>query len=202
MTETIINPDSSKQKKKNRLQLALVILIPTVAMAMAWIMYFTGVLIPEGRTNKGELLLPPARFADLHLQDGEKSAEVSETEGQWRVIVFGSNRCDDPQCVKSLYKTRQVHIALGKDADRMTRLYIAPEKPAPSSELETEHPGIYWLNADQDHVQTTLGLKQWPENRIFIVDPLGNLIMGYQVDQSGGDLLNDLKKLLKASNIG
>ncbi len=47
-----------------------------------------------------------------------------------------------------------------------------------------------------------LGLEQWPGNQVFIIDPLGNLIMGYQAEQPGGDLLDDLKKLLKASNIG
>ncbi len=187
---------------KNRFQLALVILIPSIAMGLAWIMYFTGAWIPEGRTNKGELLLPPAQFSALHLQSGEKSVDAAETKGLWRVVVFGSTRCEESECIESLYKTRQVHIALGKESDRVTRFYIAPEKPVPSSELKTEHPGIYWLNADKNHVQTVLGLKHWPENRIFIIDPLGNLIMGYQVDQSGGDLLKDLKKLLKASNIG
>ena len=194
MTKTTMN--------KNRLQLALVILIPSIAMGLAWIMYFTGAWVPDGRTNKGELLLPPAQFSALHLQDGEKFVDAAETEGLWRVVVFGSARCAESECIESLYKTRQVHIALGKESERVTRFYIAPEQPVPSSELETEHPGIYWLNADTNHVQTALGLKHWPENRIFIIDPLGNLIMGYRVDQPGGDVLNDLKKLLKASNIG
>jgi len=198
---TAIN-QSSTQKNRNRLQLALVFLIPAVAMSLAWIMYFTGLWIPEGRTNKGELLSPPANFVDLHLKHGEQNFEASATEGLWRVVVFGSTHCRETQCVDSLYKTRQVHIALGKDADRVTRFYVAPQKPAPSSELSTEHPGIHWLTADEKQVRTALGLNQWPQNQIFIIDPLGNLIMGYQAGQPGGDLLDDLKKLLKASNIG
>lgn len=193
---------SSAQKNRNRFQLALVFLIPAVAMSLAWIMYFTGLWIPEGRTNKGELLLPPAHYTDLHLKHGEQIFDSSTTEGLWRVVVFGSTHCRETQCVDSLYKTRQVHIALGKDADRVTRFYVAPQKPTLSSELTTEHPGIHWLTADEQQVQTALGVKQWPQNQIFIIDPLGNLIMGYQAQQSGGDLLDDLKKLLKASNIG
>lgn len=202
MPETIINQSSAKQRMNNRLQLALVVLIPSIAMALAWLMYFTGALVPEGRTNKGELLLPPAQFSALKLQDGDTKVDLDDTEGLWRVVVFGSTHCNESQCQESLYKTRQVHIALGKDADRIARFYVAPENPKPSNELESEHPGIYWLKADNRNIQKTLGLKQWPENRIFIIDPLGNLIMGYQVGQTGGDLLNDLKKLLKASNIG
>nr|MDT0253449.1 hypothetical protein [Endozoicomonas sp.] len=192
----------AKPKKNSRLQLALVVLIPSIAMAMAWLMYFTGLGVPDGRTNKGELLLPPAQFSALNLQDGDATVDPDDTEGLWRVVVFGSTRCNESQCQESLYKTRQVHIALGKDADRITRFYIAPGKPEPSDQLESEHPGIYWLKADNKNIQKTLGLLQWPENRIFIIDPFGNLIMGYQVGQPGGDLLKDLKKLLKASNIG
>lgn len=187
-----------KPKAKNRLQLALIFLIPTVAMALAWLMYFTGIWVPDERTNKGELLLPPVQIADLHLQEKALNA----TKGLWRVVVFGSTSCQESQCIHSLYKTRQVHIALGKESERVTRLYVAPEKPAPTLELESEHPGILWLKADESYVQKALGLKHWPQNRVFIIDPLGNLIMGYQAEQSGNDLLKDLKKLLKASSIG
>ena len=193
---------SSKLKNRNRLQLALLFLIPFAAMSLAWVMYFTGLWLPDGRTNKGELLSPPASLTDLHLKQGEQTFAAAMTEGLWRVVVFGSTQCQETQCVDSLYKTRQVHIALGKDADRVTRFYVAPQKPTPSSELTTEHPGIHWLTADEERVKTVLGLEQWPGNQVFILDPLGNLIMGYQAEQPGGDLLDDLKKLLKASNIG
>ncbi len=189
---------AKNRKAKSYLQLALIFLMPTIAMSLAWLMYFTGIWVPDGRTNKGKLLLPPVQFADLHLQENA----INDTEGLWRVVVFGSTHCQEEQCIDSLYKTRQVHIALGKESERVTRFYIAPEKPLPTPELETEHPGIQWLKADKSHVQKALGVKNWPQNQIFIIDPLGNLIMGYQADQPGGDLLKDLKKLLKASSIG
>ena len=189
---------AKNRKEKSYLQLALIFLMPTIAMSLAWLMYFTGIWVPDGRTNKGKLLLPPVQFADLHLQENA----INDTEGLWRVVVFGSTHCQEEQCIDSLYKTRQVHIALGKESERVTRFYIAPEKPLPTPELETEHPGIQWLKADKSHVQKALGIKNWPQNQIFIIDPLGNLIMGYQADQPGGDLLKDLKKLLKASSIG
>ncbi len=126
MVTTTIN-QSSKLKSRNRLQLALLFLIPFAAMSLAWIMYFTGLWLPDGRTNKGELLSPPASFADLHLKQGEQVFAAAMTEGLWRVVVFGSTQCQEAQCVDSLYKTRQVHIALGKDADRVTRFYVAPQ---------------------------------------------------------------------------
>ena len=194
---------TAKPRMKNgRLPLLLIFLIPSVAMGLAWLMYFTGLWIPEGRTNKGELLLPPTQFSELNLLQGEVPLSLDELEENWGILVFGSSECVEKACQESLYKTRQVHIALGKEADRIVRLYIAPQQPEVSDSLAEEHPNIFWLNADKAAILKALKLDSWPANRFFIIDPLGNIMMGYQPDQKGGDLLKDLKKLLKTSNIG
>ena len=198
MSEAIAKP----QAKNGRLPLLLIFLIPSVAMGLAWLMYFTGLLVPEGRTNKGELILPPAQLTELRLIQGESLLQLDELEGNWGLLMFGSSDCTGQACQKNLYKTRQVHVALGKEADRIVRLYVAPQQPAVSEKLVDEHPNIFWLSADKATILNALNLDSWPENRFFIIDPLGNIMMGYQADQTGGDLLKDLKKLLKTSSIG
>ena len=198
MSEAIIKP----QTKNSRLPMLLIFLIPSVAMGFAWLMFFTGLWIPDGRTNKGELILPPAQFSELQLIQGETALQLEGLAGSWGVLLFGSADCAGEACQESLYKTRQVHIALGKEADRVVRLYVAPQSPAVSRNVTDEHPNIFWLSADKAAILKALNLESWPENRYFIIDPLGNIMMGYQADQKGGDLLKDLKKLLKASNIG
>ena len=198
MMEAVINPKS----KSNRWQALLIFLIPAIAMGAAWFMYFTGVGLPEGRTNKGELILPPTLLSKLKLQKGTVPAELNEFEGYWGVLVFGSSSCELQGCQESLYKTRQVHIALGKDSDRLVRLFVAPDVPTISADLKAEHPGLFWFNADQNALIKSLNVKKWPENKFYIVDPLGNIIMQYNPEQAGGDLLKDLRKLMKASKIG
>ncbi len=187
---------------KSRWQAILIFLIPAASMGMAWLMYFTGAWIPSDRTNKGALLLPPVTFQGLEFKAIGKTFSFDTLEGKWSVIVFGDPGCESSACQQSLYKTRQVHIALGKDADRLTRLYVAPEPPALSEELINMHPEVYWLETSQKELIKTMSLKKWPANQFFVVDPLGNIIMQYDAEQPGGDLLKDLKKLLKASNIG
>ena len=191
-----------KEQAKNKLQLALIILLPFTAMGLAFIMYFTGSWIPDSRTNKGELILPPPQLTSLYLKSEEGDFKISETDGLWRVIVFGTTHCNQPQCIESLYKTRQVHIALGKDSNRVVRFFITPDKPELTSEILDNHPGVYWLSTTGMSVKKMLGINYWPENQIYIVDPLGNLIMKYQPDQPGKNLLGDLKTLLKASSVG
>ena len=202
MSEAIAKPQTKNPVKDNRLPLLLIFLIPSVAMGLAWLMFFTGLWIPDGRTNKGELILPPAQFSELRLIQGETPLPLKELEGHWGILVFGSADCVTEACQETLYKTRQVHVALGKEADRVVRLYVAPQSPAVSDKLVDEHPNTFWLSADKADILKALNLESWPENRFFIIDPLGNIMMGYQADQKGGDLLKDLKKLLKASNIG
>ena len=198
MSEAIAKP----QIKNSRLPVLLIFLIPSVAMGLAWLMFFTGLWLPDGRTNKGELILPPAQFSQLQLIQGDAALKLEELEGNWGILVFGSQDCAGQACQESLYKTRQVHVALGKEADRIVRLYVAPQAPEVSENLVDEHPNIFWLSADKAATLKALNLDSWPENRFFIIDPMGNIMMGYQSDQKGGDLLKDLKKLFKASSIG
>jgi hypothetical protein len=40
------------------------------------------------------------------------------------------------------------------------------------------------------------------EGRVYIVDPLGNLMMSYPSDAGPGDLYDDLRRLLRVSRIG
>lgn len=208
MSETIAKPQTGARsehkapQKNSRLPMLLIILIPSVAMGLAWLMFFTGLWVPDGRTNNGDLILPPVQFSELRLIEGETPLQLEKLEGNWGVLVFGSADCNGQACQESLYKTRQVHVALGKDADRVVRLYVAPQTPEVSGKLVDQHPNIFWLSGDTTGILKALNLESWPENRFFIIDPLGNIMMGYQADQKGGDLLDDLKKLLKASNIG
>ena len=147
-------------------------------------------------------MLPPALFSELQLQDNSALVELEKLEGNWGVLVFGSTSCERQGCQDSLYKTRQVHIALGKDSDRLVRMYVAPESPAISAELRQEHPEILWLNSNKELLLKALNISKWPEDQFFIVDPLGNILMQYIPEQPGGDLLKDLRKLMKASKIG
>ncbi|WOG28015.1 hypothetical protein [Endozoicomonas sp. 8E] len=194
---------------KSRWQLALVILMPSLAMGLAWYFYFFGTqFVPDGRTNKGELLLPPASFQSMMLEKNNEMFDLQGLEGHWGILVFGDESCSDQACQETLYQTRQAHLALGRDSDRVVRLFISSSSnPELNKPLLSEHPDLIWLGSRKESVLNALGKnpgekREWPTNGFYIVDPLGNIMMKYQPGQYGGDLLKDLRKLLKASNIG
>ena len=203
MQEAINNNPAPGQagRGKGRFQMFLIFAIPALAICLSYFMYFTGVFVPEGKTNKGQLILPPKSLNQMTLTNGEQPFSDASLEGRWAVMVLGSDDCSRQSCQEALYQTRQAHIALGKETDRVVRVYVAEEVTV-NKTFKQEHPDIFWLGADKAALLKELDLKDWPTGRYFIVDPLGNVMMGYDPAQHGGDLLKDLKRLLKASKIG
>ncbi|KEQ16634.1 hypothetical protein [Endozoicomonas numazuensis] len=203
-TQTANKNASHDKRNKGRWQLTLVILMPALAMGLAWYFYFFGAqFVPDGRTNKGELLLPPVSFESMALEKNKALFDLKALEGRWGILVFGSESCSDQACKDALYQTRQAHLALGRESDRVIRLFITPSSnPELNQSVLSEHPDLIWLGSTKESVLKALDNKEWPANGFYIVDPLGNIMMKYQPGQYGGDLLKDLRKLLKVSNIG
>jgi len=189
--------------------------IPTLLFAaaglpvfMATIMYFTGSMVPEGRNNKGSLIVPPLAVQMLELQ--LQQAGEGDVEGKWELIVFGSDNCGSKTCQEMLHNTRQVNVALGREAGRVVRRYInvgGELDAAVVQAFQISHPRLHlsytnhmrlevFLDKELDASQVTSG------SFVFVADPLGNVMMYYTQENPGGDMLNDLKKLLKVSNIG
>lgn len=188
--------------RRSRWQAAIVFVLPFLLFGLAWFMYFSGQWVPEGRTNKGTLLLPPSQFDDLVSLENNPSFSPDLLSGRWAIIVFGDAACANPSCQNSLYITRQVHLGLAKEANRVTRLLISKNKSLVSEAVKRKHPDVFWLQAKPETVEKALSVSTWPEGQYFIMDPLGNIMMNYQPEQQGNDLLRDMQKLLRASNIG
>ncbi len=179
---------------------------------VAWVMHNSGEegWRPEGTTNRG-MLVHPAR--PLTLPADMMVAEVSANDylpGKWTLVYIGGADCDDV-CSSNLYKMRQVRIAQNENMKRVQTLYIVlgDELPAASRELlEKDH-----ANMDVAIVPASQAGQFAPDflvdgvpmegaERVYYIDPLGNLMMYYPADANPGGMLKDLKKLLKYSKIG
>lgn len=175
-------------------------------MIIATVMFYTGWLNPDGYSNQGQLITPPVAIQDLGLQgaDGnplEHRFAVEQEDRNWLLMVT-AEQCDQA-CEELLYLARQVNIALGKNANRVDRAAWAGSVPA---ELDSRWSDDY---RRMERLQQTSGDKVWPEGfgsrsepAIFLVDPLGNVMMKYTSEHTGKQMLKDLKHLLKLSTIG
>ena len=204
MQEAISNHGQVDKKphRSGRLQLVLIFITPLLVIGLSSLMFYSGLFLPEGKTNKGELILPPKPVASIGLMHNNGVFTEAQLDGRWAVLVIGDGVCASELCQDAMYQTRQALIALGKESDRVARVYVSTDAANVGPEFRAEHPGIFWLNADESQLLKALEVQSWPSHRYFIVDPLGNVLMQYQPAQRGGDLLKDIKKLLKASKIG
>lgn len=195
------------QVRRGRRMAILLFTLGFGPMLVATAMFYTGWLNPAAQSNRGELVQPPVPVAQLNLlgADGALLADrfgPDKRDPRWLLLVSAGN-CTE-QCEQLLYLARQVNIALGKNASRVQRaawLEQVPENLA--GRFHQEYPAMERLSGRQDlHPGWPQGVDPSHEPRILVVDPFGNIMMHYGTEHSGKDMLNDLKHLLKLSQIG
>ncbi len=181
-----------------------------VPLAVAWLWYANiESLPPDGSVAHGDLVTPPRPLGDFELQSvGEAAAVSAESlRGRWTVVHIDGPECD-ATCRDSLYESRQVHIALGRRAVRVQRLFVlvGAEAPADAAFFAAEHQDLTLAHVAADdpwlaHFDLGDGPPQ-ASGRTYIVDPLGNLMLSFPAEAPGRDLLDDLLRLLRVSRIG
>ena len=176
---------------------------PVVA---AYALFFLGIT-PPAYSNKGELLDPIIDIESFALtDDSDESISRDEiTEHKWHMILFAGASCDDA-CKQMLYNMRQINIAVGKNANRLRRLVVHLEKPSEEFQalIVKEYPEARHANANSETIETALQQvgAEFRSNEVYIMDPLGNIMLRFTQDQPYKDLLHDLNKMFKVSQIG
>jgi len=212
-------------RNNNRMVLLLVAGIPvTMILGATWLWYFVvrgdlDLVGALGTANRGMLLQPPRQIDTVALseQDGTRFSYF-DLEPRWTMVIpVTGGRCD-AACERVLYVTRQTHVALGKEFNRLRRLYISDtmvddtvlaveklsdERPAPAtfaSYLADEHRGMALLRlAPRDMDGLFAEYRQDPSSW-YLVDPSGWVMMSYNDQISYKDVIADLKFLLKNSS--
>lgn len=176
-------------------------------MIVATVMFYTGWLNPAGHTNNGTLVQPVVPVQALHLQT--ESGEPLEArfgpdkvDPEWLLMVVAGD-CGS-NCQELLYLARQVNIALGKNANRVSRAAALGSVPSDLSAKWSQEYSLMerLVPAEGTTPAWPTGINPASEPRILLVDPFGNVMMHYGAEHSGKDMLEDLKHLLKLSQIG
>ena len=184
-------------------------------LASFWLYYGTS-WRPGGHVNHGELIQPPRPLPRLDLPHialgggpaGQPTRELAAPDptlfrSKWTLVYIGDGSCD-ASCRETLYVMRQTRLALGTDMTRLARVFLVTGNCCARDYLAREHAGITVLDAASAAGAPLLG--RFPaQNRahtLFVVDPLGNLMMRYDVRRDPRGLLVDLKRLLQLSQIG
>jgi cytochrome oxidase Cu insertion factor (SCO1/SenC/PrrC family) len=201
---------SSNSSVPGRRQLWLLIAMFFVPLAIAFVLYYGfAEWRPAGRTNKGDLIHPARPLPDSTLlTPDDQQLEQGLFKGKWSLVYIGSGGCDT-RCREALTLMRQTRLALNDDAERVKRIFLATADCCNREYLEREHQGLITARADEEGDTPLLDVFPLYDSvpvanagRIYIVDPLGNLMMSYPPNAPQKALLEDMRKLLKLSHIG
>ena len=183
--------------------LILVFLVPLLIAVLLYT-YRDRLPLPEPKTN-GVLIHPARPISQFGARstNGEQLS-LEYLRGKWTLVYFGGSRCD-LYCEAGLFKMRQARLALGENISRVQRLLLfdnTADLDGLASILD-EHPRLITASLTEDmHTAVLESFGERPEGNVYIVDPLGNVMMRYPPNATTKGLLKDLKHLLKVSQIG
>jgi len=195
--------EQTKQQKTGRWKLFLVIAICASPLVASYLTYY--VIKPEGRTNYGALIDPrayPIPTLGTTTLDGKPSS-LDALKGKWIMLHVDDAECV-ASCQKQLHDMRQLRLAQGKEMDRIERVWLITDDRPLETVLMREYDGTHMLRAKGDALKAWLPVEQdtVAADHIYIIDPLGNLMMRFPKNADPNKIKKDIAKLLKASRIG
>ena len=214
--------------RHNRLIILLIAGIPlTIVLAASWLWYFVAegdldLLGAIGTANNGILLDPPRQINDTRFEnDAGASFAWDDLESRWTMVVVNEGAVCGQSCERRLYFTRQIHIALGKDFNRVRRSFISDtpiaegriDIPAELPEgwpdgleddglagyLARAHSGLVAVKTSASALSTLFPETATVASGWYLVDPAGWIMMRYEDDLDYKAVISDLKFLLKNS---
>ena len=195
---TAMNPTfkaAPAQRRRGRLQLLLILAVVIGPMLLASAMYRFGFWVPETRTYDGALV------ATGQGRDALGVTAPVAAEPRWELLVTAPQGCAE-DCQQLVYLARQINIGLAREAGRASHA-IASAQPLAADydqRLQREYPQLQRYRLDPAVYGASSDIPAGPH--LWIVDPHGNLVLRYDAKANGKAILEDLKYLLKISQIG
>jgi hypothetical protein len=191
-----------KSTRAGRWKFFAILAISVAPVLASYLMYY--VVKPEGRTNYGELLDPQRPVEGLTVQPAAGGqADLAVHRGKWVMLSIDGEGCRQA-CADKLYVIRQVRLTAGKERDRVERVLLLTDDTPLDPALQREHEGLVV------HRLATSALERWfpveqggrPEDHVYLIDPLGNVMMRFPKSADPNRMKKDLAKLLRASRVG
>lgn len=195
--------DSGKARKTGRWKLFAILAVCASPLIGSYVAYY--VVKPAGRTNYGTILDPrvyPTPALVTTSLDG-KPVGLDAYKGKWILLQADSGGCAQP-CRTKLYEMRQLRLTQGKEMGRIERVWLITDREPLDTVLMREYEGTRLLRADLPALQKWLPAETGASivDHLYMIDPLGNLMMRFPREGDPNKIKKDLGKLLKASSIG
>ena len=161
--------------------------------------------MPSG-TSVGELVKPARLMRDVSQLKSDTGASIPNTfwKERWS-IVYVTADCQKT-CLDKLHDMRQLHVSLYKDMPRAQRVLITTMLD--TTAIKRDYPDLIVINQPLNQISTLMAEFEVNDesvassNRLYLVDPLGHLMMSYIPDLPLAAVRKDVTRLLRFSWAG
>ncbi len=198
----VVQADAQRTRMGRWKMIAMLLICASPVLASYFTYY---VLRPEARRNYGELIQPqkdmPLAVAK-NLQN--ESVPLSTLRGQWLLVNVSAGACAE-RCQQNLYFQRQLREILGRDKDRLDRVWLITDDAPVDKSLLPALNMAHVLRLDPQVVQSWISPSkdQQLQDHLYVIDPMGNFMMRFPANMdvpSASKAKRDLERLLKASS--
>ena len=192
-------PDAARVRS-GRLKMLLVLLVCAAPVVASYLTYY--VIRPQGRTNHGELIEPQRPLpAGLPLADLQgRTVDAASLQGQWLLVAVAGGACD-ARCERQLYLQRQLRESLGKDKERIDRVWLIDDAAPVRAALLPALQGATVLRVPRAALAGWLQAAPGHElaEHLYVVDPLGHWMMRMPAPGDAARIKRDLERLMRGS---
>ena len=203
------NAVAQNLEKPSRRPFFVVLALFFAPLAAAFLVYYGMAWRPPGNTSHGDLITPARPLPEVALPTPQGgSTAPGFLRDKWSLVYIADGACAEV-CREALVRMRQIRLALNKDMGRVQRVFLYDNACCDLPYFSSEHSGLVLakLAGESGAALSAVfpsydGIPAGSAGRIYVVDPLGNLMMSYAPESQAKGILTDLKKLLKLSHIG
>lgn len=187
---------------RGRLRMLLVLAVCAAPVVASYVTYY--LIRPQTVRSYGTLIQPTRELPDLALSRLDGASVPSRSlRGQWLLVTVGPAACDKA-CEGRLFMQRQLREMLGRERDRVDKVWLVTDQAAPVPDLRRAleaPPPTLVLRADRAAVAAWLSPQAGHalEDHLYLVDPMGEWMMRWPVDADPARVRRDLDRLLRAS---
>ena len=200
--QQVLGEGDERRTRSGRVRMLLVMLVCAAPVIASYFTYY--VVKPQGSASYGQLIDPqrPLPAIAATAADG-KPVELRSLKGQWLLVVVAKAGCDS-LCEQYLYLQRQLRESLGREKDRLDRVWLISDDAPPPARLESGLRGATVLRVPQAQLAQWLAPEQGHQldEHMYLVDPQGNWMMRFPagMDAAGtAKAKRDIERMLRAS---
>ena len=184
--------------RNNKLKLLLLVLLCASPIVLSNFAFHGG--MATGTVNYGDLLeVKPLPGNALNHSD-DTIFRIRQLRGKWVMVTVDSGACN-AACREKLYYMRQTRLMQHTEMDRVERLWLIDDDVMPETAIKEEYKGTLRVKAKDSEMLTALPAAGSQRDHIYLVDPLGNLMLRFPRNPDPALIAKDLKRLLKVSSM-